>query len=509
MAKKHLLLTNLFFIPLFIFSQWTQIGGELNGAENERFGSYRAIDLDDNGTTLAVGTPFNSDNGDFSGFVEVYELVNSEWVIKGERIEGITMDDTGTEGTGASVGLNADGSTLAVGISHGHNSLGYRCGVVQVYDWDGTAWVLRGETIEGEGNPSPLFETDVFGSALRLSADGNHIVVGATGNSPEVGVLQISGHVRVFSWDGTQWVQKGIDIDGVDGLEEFGYSVSINDAGNIIAVGARGHRTIVAGGGAAYVFEWDGTNWVQRGDTFLGTELGDFLGSAVRLDKTGNTFALGTPKSSNQNSAGSTKIFDWDGTAWVQRGQEILGTVGSQSGSAIDLSPDGNIIAIGEPWENSVEGQVRVFQWNGTTWELVDSPIDGIGPSNGINAAGRAVALNKDGSRVAIGAPSVNDNGFSSGQIRVFLNETLVNLDDLVEEEILQIFPNPTTDHLKITSSNLMEQVTLYNNWGQKLMEITIDGQEIDLDLRQLPSGNYFAVILSKNKFNTVKISKI
>ena len=502
MLKRNFLLISLCCIPFLAFSQWTQIGSIFNGPPSEDFGRFQS-GLSGDGTTLAIGTPLNNDNGDFSGYVEVYKLVGSDWVQKGERIEGITMDDTGTEGTGAAVDLNIDGNTLAVGISHGHNSLGYRCGLVDIYDWDGNTWVQRGATIEGEGNVIPIFQTDVFGSALDLSPDGNHIVVGARSNSPEVGVLQFSGHARVFSWDGNAWVQIGADIDGRNGMEEFGHSVSINDEGTVIAVGARGNNEVAQGAGAAYIFEWDGANWIQRGDTFFGTASGFRLGNAVSLDKIGNTVAIGTPQSANVNSDGRTQIFDWNGTAWIQRGGIIFGLPSSQSGSALDLSSDGNVIAIGEPWHNSVRGQVAIFEWIGSNWLGVDNAIT-LGTAGGINSTGRSVSLNTDGSVVAIGAPGVRDGG----QIAVFSNETLVNIDDL-SENIFQVFPNPTANDLKITSANLIEQVSLYNHWGQKLMEVKVEGLETNLDLSQLPSGNYFTIIHSNNKFKTVKITKI
>ena len=45
------------------------------------------------------------------------------------------------------------------------------------------------------------------------------------------GIGSSTGHVRVYNWNGTNWAQKGLDIDGESSSEEFGYSVSISSDG--------------------------------------------------------------------------------------------------------------------------------------------------------------------------------------------------------------------------------------------------------------------------------------
>jgi hypothetical protein len=50
-----------------------------------------------------------------------------------------------------------------------------------------------------------------------------------------------SGHVRVFGWSGTAWVQRGADIDGEAAYDSSGYSVSLAAGGEIVAIGAFGN----------------------------------------------------------------------------------------------------------------------------------------------------------------------------------------------------------------------------------------------------------------------------
>ena len=509
MTKKVTTYILFLLIPFLSFSQWEKLGNDIIGDDGDKIGTINSMALDASGEILVVGSPFNSDNGAFSGIAKVYDWDGSDWLLR-SIFEGALPE---TEGTGHAVALSADGNTLALGISYGRNSLGYRCGIVNVMDWDGTDWIQRGATIEGEGNASPLFETDVFGSALSLSADGNFLIVGAQGNTPEVGVLQISGHARVYEWDGSQWAQMGEDIDGEISLEVFGSSVSINDAGNVVAIGGRDRNLLAADGtvdlqsvGYVRVLEWDGANWNPRGDTFFGTELGEKLGACVSLSSNGNTLCIGAPQT---NNPGYAKVFDWNGSNWVQRGQSLVGANSAQAGSAVDLSSDGNIVAVGEPWANSVYGQAKVFEWKENNWEQVDDAIADAGPGNGINSVGSSVILSADGSVVAVGASGFDISSFSqNGLVNIFQNKTLVNIDDLDVNEI-RIFPNPTNHRVMIQSSEWIEKVEVYTLSGQSVYSVITGSKEVELQISDLPTGTYLVKILSLDEIQTIKIVKL
>ena len=62
----------------------------------------------EDGKTVAIGAPYNDDNGSDSGHVRVYNLVGREWQQVGQDIDGEAADDA----SGWSVSLSADGRTL-------------------------------------------------------------------------------------------------------------------------------------------------------------------------------------------------------------------------------------------------------------------------------------------------------------------------------------------------------------------------------------------------------------
>jgi hypothetical protein len=95
----------------------------------------------------------------------------------------------------------------------------------------------------------------------------------------------------------------------------------------------------------ARVFEWDGTDWAQRGSTFNGEESADGLWTSISLRTNGNELAISaTPFLSN----GNTSIYQWNGTSWPQHGVTMVGeTLNDLSGDSISLNALGNTISIG------------------------------------------------------------------------------------------------------------------------------------------------------------------
>ena len=120
-----------------------------------------------------------------------------------------------------------------------------------MFHWNGTQWME-----EAKLKASDVAQHDEFG---QVSISGDHIVVGAYGDD-DLG--ENSGSVYVFHWDGTQWVEEAklLASDGA-AYDSFRW-VSIS--GDRIVVGASGDDDLGTDSGSAYVFHWDGTQWVEE-----------------------------------------------------------------------------------------------------------------------------------------------------------------------------------------------------------------------------------------------------
>ncbi|WP_299675465.1 T9SS type A sorting domain-containing protein [uncultured Dokdonia sp.] len=118
----------------------------------------------------------------------------------------------------------------------------------------------------------------------------------------------------------------------------------------------------------------------------------------------------------------------------IQIGNDIDGeTSGDQSGFSVSLSSDGTIIAIGAPSNNgngTSSGHVRVYENQSGVWTQIGDDIDGEGSNDGSGI----VSLSSDGSIVAIG--SSNGSNFS-GHVRVFenINGTWTQIGENIDGE--------------------------------------------------------------------------
>ena len=104
-----------------------------------------------------------------------------------------------------------------------------------------------------------------------------------------------------------------------------------------------------------------------------------------------------------------------------QLGADIDGEAAEDAfGSAVALSSDGSRVAIGaylNDGNGTNAGQVRIYDYNGSSWTQVGVDIDGEAAEDRF---GFSVALSRDGSRVANGAVWNDGTGNNAGHVRIF-----------------------------------------------------------------------------------------
>lgn len=303
--------------------------------------------------------------------------IYAQWVQKGTDIGGEATGDR----SGRSVALSSDGSKVAIG-AYWNDGNGANSGQVRVYQWNGSAWAQKGLDINGEA------ADDQSGYSLAISSDGNTLAVGAPQND---GNGSNAGHVRVYNWNGTAWIQKGLDIDGEAAFDKSGWSVSIAADGNAVAIGAIDNNVAA---GHVRVYEWSGTAWTQKGTDIDGEMPTDWSGYAVSLSSDANTVAIGAPSNNasgtSQISIGHVRVYNWNGTSWIQKGTDIDGEAsGDFSAYSVSLSADGNIVASGAYGNDGVGvdvGHVRIYEFsnpNQLNQNLEDGVVIYPNPSTG------------------------------------------------------------------------------------------------------------------------------
>lgn len=289
---------------------------------------------------------------------------------------------------GHTVSLNSAGTKVAVGapFKSTPNTIN---GFAQVYNDVSNSWVQNGVTINGES------AQDNFGR-LALSGDGNTLVVGGSTND---GNGTDSGHVRVFTWNGSAWVQKGVDINGEAAGDNFGVKVDVSDDGSVIAVGAHLNDGTASNAGHVRVFAWNGSAWIQRGADINGEAIDNEFGAALALNSDGTRLVVGARfNDSTATNDGEVSVYNWNGTAWVQLGADLNGALNHMLGYSVDINNTGSRIVVGAVTGSSE--YVKIFDWNGTTWTQVGSNLTG---QSSTSRFGISIAMNGTGNIIAVG----------------------------------------------------------------------------------------------------------
>ena len=344
---------------------------------------------------------------------------DGNWTQLGKDIDGEANNDI----SGSSVSLSSDGKIVAIGSPFNDSNNIIHSGHVRIFEFNGTEWKKLGQNING------IEKNDELGSSVSLSSDGKIVAIGApTSLSKEEG--KRNGYVRIYKYNGTEWIQLGKDINGKTGKDQSGYSISLSSNGKIVAIGSPYNSSYNFWTGHVRIFEWNGTEWIQLGKDINGEDKNNRSGSSLSLSSDGKIVAIGTP------GGGYVKVYQFDNKAWKQLGEKIVGEAhGDQSGHSVSLSSDGKIVAIGaklndgndkspkdnkesfimdpyneEYWEsNGYKGHVRVYRFNNGTeeWSKLGEDIDGISDGDQL---GYSVSLSSDGTIIAIGSPYNDGN---------------------------------------------------------------------------------------------------
>ena len=218
----------------------------------------------------------------------------------------------------------------------------------------------------------------------------------ATNNDGSIVVVGYVGEAKVFQFLNNSWSQIGNSITAING--DFFAAVSINGQGNIIAVGAPFNDGLSAGGddvGYTQVFINNNGVWTQLGSTIYSENNSNqhYCGEAIDLDDDGYRLAV---SSSGNNQV---RIFDYDGIDWNSTILPISVQAGGLLGNRIDLTPDGNTIAI--CGKENPNRYAQVYSFDGTNWTQKGSDIAPIQPAVGIFAFG-GIIYNMDAQNLYI-----------------------------------------------------------------------------------------------------------
>ena len=341
-------------------TSWNQVGPGFQVGSGFSGHSYN-ISIDGIGNRVVTNDPDYQACGscDTVNLVKIYDFDGTDWVnsaeIYGEYDNG-AFDYT-------SISLNENGNRIAIGNPGSDTSWGHNTdyGLVRVYE----------------------YRYIPYSEYLTLNSNNFYQNVG----DPPIIVGTQNG------WNtnpnNMYWVQMGSDIHG-DTLQNWlGRSVSLNSTGDRLAVGIPYDYWNASDyyPGKVKVYEWNGTNWSQLGLTIDGESIGDRFGTSVSMNATGDRVAIGAPVNDgvNGNYSGHVRIYDWDGNSWTQQGQDIDGEdSGDWSGESLSMNATGDRVAIGAPHNAGVSGNssghVRIYSYSQNNGCAINSYITNNSP---------------------------------------------------------------------------------------------------------------------------------
>ena len=328
--------------------------------------------------------------------------------------------DNDGDNYGEMVKISRDGLTVAVGSPDFDANGNSNAGKIEVfrYNISSMTWVQVGSAINGPA------VNHRWGSNFDLSRDGNNIIAGWHEDTSRKGI------VRVYELLGNTWTQVGSDFQGVSNNQQLGVSVAINAEGNIIVLGETNGLQYI---GAFQAFERNGNSWVALGPKTLGTGNSDKIASTLDIDDSG--YRIITRNSgSGFGATGQTKVYDYTPTgtsSWTQVGNSIQGTVLADIvGSSVNISGDGNTIAIGSflqsgPVADQSKFKIKVFDYDQISADWIQKGVTLVGQTNNFGRYPGTATLNKKGDRIIIGAneapdPQPNPASDDSGRAYVF-----------------------------------------------------------------------------------------
>ena len=254
---------------------------------------------------------------------------------------------------------------------------------------------------------------DYFGWSVSISDD--HAIVGSYSDD---NVGTDAGAAYIFHYDGSDWVEQAklIASDAAN-QDYFGYSVCLS--GDNAIVGAYQDDDNGNSSGAAYIFHRNGSTWTEQSKlTATDGSNQDQFGRSVSIS--GDYALVAAYKDDTHGpDAGSVYPFHFDGQNWVEQGKLTAsdGAAFDNFGRSVSLSGDYALIgASGDDESGTVPGSTYIFRFNGLNWveEFKLTASDGA-PGDRF---GQAVSL--DGDFALVGAVGDDDNGDIAGSAYIF-----------------------------------------------------------------------------------------
>jgi len=305
----------------------------------EYFGNAMSIDND----VLIIGSYKETDAPTNScGAVYIFrynENISGGIWIKEQRL--IASDKDSNERFGNSVAIK--GNTAFVGASANGN------GVVYKYTHSDGVW----------GNEQTLQANNVEdyngGYGFRMALEDNILVVSSENDELNAGAAHI------FIYNGNEWIEEQ-KLTPPDTGFLFGQSVSVYK--DIIAVGATQGTNDAVITGSVYIFRYNGSSWALEQEIFASDGVdGDRFGNSVSVHEDKIIIGAYEVDYGGNSSVGAAYVFKYDGSTWLEKQKMLSVEKGTNDELGRDVFACNDFLMASATGEGTGEnGRVYIYQ---------------------------------------------------------------------------------------------------------------------------------------------------
>lgn len=261
-------------------------------------------------------------------------------------------------------------------------------GLVKIFSWSGTTWESKG-TIQG-----PDISNSYFGRSIKLSANGNTIVIGAPGYTNEYRIPPVYEYNSTYrNWQSHRDIATTVYGRDLAVILDASQNARVNAIRNNTLAYIGGRRrssssTTSASGKTGADWEWV-TGDVWNYENFASGEPNSSSETAVQFwtsdgkwndsNSASNQPAIYMYYKARLLSIGQAYVYGYvGGTIWSQLGQTLVGISGNNEfGSSVAISNDGTMISVGTNDISSNRGYVNVYKYVNNYWRQISNTLNG------------------------------------------------------------------------------------------------------------------------------------
>lgn len=387
----------------------TMYGFSANSAELEVSAVLNPSSTSDNGTQTVIDSE-RKFTPELDNFMRNNDQGRALLNAKLRKISPLVSPDAvGQDYEWAGWSVSIDGNRALVGAPHS-SDFGHR--------ENGDAYIFERESSDSEWHfvtrllPHDLDDNDMFGAAVSLFAD--RALVGSYQDDDQG---ENSGSAYVFKFNGKDWIEEAKLTPKV-GSERALFGASVSLYGNRALVGAYRDFQVEGISGAAYLFEVDGAEWSET-EKFIPDDNTGFSQFGYAVCLTDDRLAIGANFESTSGTSGAVYIYDYADGDWLltTKLRADQGAFSSEFGSSISLAEDRVIVGAPSERQNNLSyGAAYIFDFTTQGWNRSAKFV----PENGMphDMFGMSVTLSLN--TALVGSPLDDEAAPDAGAVYLY-----------------------------------------------------------------------------------------